>query len=343
MRCYRCPPVAARTSDEELRKRRRKRLVRGLLLGGAAVGLPALANALIARRSKALSLPSWGRARRYAWTHGEVAYQDLGRGAPVLMLHSLGPGHDGEEWRQVAEHLASSYRVVVLDLLGWGRSDKPALRYDSELYLKLIGDFLEDVVGESATLMAAGLSAAYAVQLAVDRPEAVRALVLSSPLGIETHGEEPDLKDALLHWALKLPVVGTTALNLYTSRTALGQYLRREAFASPELADAGRLDHHYRSSHQAGAHASLAAVLAGYANHPVTEALARCGAPLLLVWGRGSTHPAVETADLWLQRVPGARLEVLEGSGNLPHLEEPARFARRVGRFLERNAARGDD
>jgi pimeloyl-ACP methyl ester carboxylesterase len=335
--------VAARTSQEEQRKRRRKRLVRGLLLGGAAVGLPALANALIARRSKGRPLPSWGRARRYAWTFGEVAYQDLGRGEPILMLHSLGPGHDAEEWRQAAEQLAESHRVVAVDLLGWGRSDKPALRYDSELYLRLIGDLLEDVVGAPATLMASGLTAAYAVQLAVDRPELVRSLVLSTPLGIEAYGEEPDLKDALLHWALKLPIFGTAALNLFTSRTALGQYLRREAFASPELADAGRLDHHYRSSHQAGAHASLAAVLAGYANHPVAEALPRCAVPTLLVWGRAATHPVVETADLWLQRAPDAHLEVLEGSGNLPHLEEPARFARRVLRFLDQGAASGDD
>lgn len=335
--------MAARTSDEEQRKGRRRRLVKGLLLGGAAVGLPALANSLIARRSKALSQPSWGRARLYAWKLGEIAYQDLGSGEPILMLHSLGPGHDAEEWRQAAEHLAADHRVVVIDLLGWGRSDKPALRYDSELYLRLIGDFLEDVVAAPATLMAAGLSAAYAVQLAVDHPERIRALVLSTPLGIEAFGEEPDLKDALLHWALKLPVVGTTALNLYTSRTALGQYLRRDAFASPALADAGRLEHHYRSSHQPGAHASLAAVLAGYANHPVAEALPRCNAPMLLVWGREATHPKVETADLWLQRVPEARLEVLESSGNLPHLEEPARFARRAHRFLELDAAAGDD
>lgn len=317
--------------------------MRGLLLGGAAVGLPALANALIARRSKALPPASWGRARRYAWKLGEVAYQDLGRGEPILALHGLGPGHDAEEWRPAAEHLAAAHRVVALDLLGWGRSDKPSLRYDSELYLRLVGDVLEDVVQGPATLMASGLSAAYAVQLAVDRPEWVRSLVLSTPLGIEAFSEEPDLKDALLHWALKLPIFGTTALNLFTSRTALGQYLRRDAFAAPELADASRLEHHYRSSHQAGAHASLAAVLAGYANHPVAEALARCTAPMLLVWGRAATHPPVETADLWLQRTPGAQLEVLEASGNLPHLEEPARFAGRALRFLERAAASGGD
>jgi pimeloyl-ACP methyl ester carboxylesterase len=86
----------------------------------------------------------------------------------------------------------------------------------------------------------------------------------------------------------------------------------------------------------------LAAVLAGYANHSVAEPLPRCTVPLLLIWGRAATHPPVETADLWLQRAPAARLEVLEGSGNLPHLEEPARFAQRVVRFLERAAGGGD-
>ena len=57
--------MAAQTSQEEQKSRRRKLLLRGLLLGGAAVGVPALANALIARRSKRLRSPAWGRAHRY--------------------------------------------------------------------------------------------------------------------------------------------------------------------------------------------------------------------------------------------------------------------------------------
>lgn len=327
----------ARTSEEEQRRRRRKLLLRGLLLGGAAVGVPALANALIARRSRHLDRPTWGRGLRHAWKFGEIAYQRLGDGAPIVLLHSFGPGHDSEEWKQAAERLAGSHRVLAPDLLGWGRSDKPAITYDGELYIQLIADFLEDVVGERCTLLAAGLPGAYAAQVAVDFPERVQALGLVVPSGLSVHGDEPDIRDALVHWALRLPILGTSAMNLYTSKTALGQYLRRDLFSSAEHADAPLVDHYYQASHQPGAHRPLAAFLAGYLNHRVVDALGRLSLPLWLAWGR-SASPAIETADLWLQQTPHAQLEVFEHSANLPHLEEPGRFCERFERFLEAQA-----
>lgn len=326
--------MVAQTSQEEQKQRRRGKLVKGLLLGGAAVGLPALANALIARRNERLGQPSWGRLHRYAWKYGEISFQRLGAGEPLLLLHSFGPGHDSEEWRPAAEVLAERYLVYAPDLLGWGRSDKPRLSYDGELYIRLIGDFLEDVVAQRCAIVAAGLAAAYAMQVALDRPELVGSLALVVPSGIEIHGEEPDLKDALVHRLLRLPILGTSALNLFTSRTAIGQYLKREVFLGPEQVDAARVEHHYRSSHQPGSHEALAAFLSGYLNHRVPEAMGRLQTLLWIGWGRDATAPPVETADLWLQLFPGAQLEVFEDSSNLPHLEASARFAQRLSPFL---------
>lgn len=329
----------ALTSQENQKRRRRSRLLKGLLLGGAAVGLPALANALIARRNRRLATAAWGQPRRYAWELGEISYHDLGQGGePIVLVHSFGPGHDGEEWRAVAEELAKTNRVLILDLIGWGRSDKPNSTYDGELYIQLLSDFIEDVVVERCVVVAAGLSAAYAVQVAIDHPQALSAIGAVVPSGIEVEGDEPDIKDALVHWLLRTPIFGTSALNVYTSQTALGQYLRREVFAAPERADAARVEHHYRSSHQPGAHASLAAYLSGYSNHRIVDTLGRFGLPLWLAWGRKAKNPPVETADLWLQRTPQAELEVFEESGNLPHLEEPRAFVDSLKRYLERRS-----
>jgi pimeloyl-ACP methyl ester carboxylesterase len=325
--------MAALSREEEQRRKRRKRLVQGLLVGGAAVGIPALVNVIIERRAARLAPPSWGRGHRYAWRLGEVAFQRLGSGPALVLVHSFGPGHYGHEWRAAAEILAAQHQVFVVDLLGWGRSDKPALTYDGERYIQLLLDFLGDVVRERAALAAAGLPAAYAVQVGLDHPELVRSLALSVPLGIELNGDEPDLKDAVVHRLLRLPVLGTSALNLYTSRSAIAHHLR-ELYAAPDRVDASLVERHYRASHQPGAHAALAAYLAGYLNHGVEEALGRLTVPTWLAWGRQATSPAVETADLWLRRLAHAECEVFEDAGDLPHAEVPARFAAALQRFL---------
>ena len=331
--------MAARTSQEEQKRRRRKLLVRGLLLGGAAVGLPALANALIARSSKRLRSAGWGRTHRYAWKLGEIAFQSLGEGPPLLLLHSFGPGHDSEEWRPVAEQLAAEYRVYAVDLLGWGRSEKPRLHYDDELYIQLLVDFVDDVVRERVVPVAAGLAAAYAVQMAVDQPEAIRGLALSVPSGVHIYGDEPDLKDALVHRLLGLPILGTSALNLYTSHTAIGRYLKRDVFAAPDRVDAARVERHYHSSHQPGSHRPLAAYLSGYLNHRVEEALGRLDCPIWIGWGRQAKNPPVETADLWLRHsATPIDLEVFEGSGTLPHAEDASGFGERLQAFLAKLA-----
>lgn len=305
-------------------------------MGGAAVGVPAFLNALVSKRARQLPAPVWGQGARYPWEWGKVIYRQLGQGPPLLLLHSFGPGHSALEWRAAAEILGRSYRVVVPDLPGWGESTTDTADLDSELYIRLVGDFLDEVVGERAVIVAAGLSAAYAVQVAADRPEAVQALMLSTPLGLGIHGDEPDFKDALVYRLLRLPVVGTSTLNVFTSRSALAGYLRREVFADPNKVDEALVEEIYRSSHQQMAQTALAAYLSGYLNHGVRELLGRLDLPVWISWGRKAVSPPVESADLWLRQLPEADFEVFESCGILPHREAPKEFCRQVEPFLSK-------
>ena len=303
-------------------------------MGGAAIGVPALINTLVSKRAGKLPAPAWGKGRSYPFKHGEIHYQRLGEGPPVLLLHSFGPGHSAEEWRPSAELLARSHQVFVPDLLGWGRSGRPKMTYDSELYIELIADLVQNLVGSRPSVVAAGLTAAYAVQLAVDRPELLRALALIVPSGIELHGDEPDFKDAMVHRLLRLPILGTSALNVYTSRSAIANYLGKEVYAGAERVDEALIDRYYRNSHQPGAHGALAAYLSGYLNHSVREVLDGVDLPVWIGWGRQATTPSVESADLWLRQLTGAELEVFENSGTLPHAESPEELSRRLELFL---------
>jgi pimeloyl-ACP methyl ester carboxylesterase len=300
------------------------------------VGLPVLISEVIRRRAEPPQLPRWGRAHRYSGALGEIVFQELGSGAPpLLLLHSFGPGYDAGQWRAAAEILASRHSVYVPDLPGWGRSEAPRGGHIPELYVRSIAGFLDRVVRAPAVIVAAGLSAAYAVRIALERPERVRGLVLVTPQGIAPDANAfatPGAK--FLRQLLQLPVVRATALDLLTSRSALEHHLRREAYAAPERVDAALLDHHYRASHRPRARTALTAHLRGDLWLDVEDALDEVGVPVLLAWGRSAKAAPVENADLWLRRLPDARVEVFQGSADLPHVEGATAFCNAVERFV---------
>jgi pimeloyl-ACP methyl ester carboxylesterase len=325
-----------RGTGRSLESERGRRWARRLLLAGVVVGAPIAAGALLRRRAEPPSAPRWGRAHRYAGRSGfEVVFQELGSGPPVLLLHSFGPGYDANQWRGAAEILAGRHRVFVPDLPGWGRTRGGAGAHRPERYLDLVADFLAGVVREKAVVAAAGLAAAYAVQTALDHPGRVRALALVSPLGLGDDDPPRSAAESFVGTLLSVPVVSASVLDVLTSRAALEHHLRKEVYAAPERVDAALLEHHYRASHTPEARAALSAYLRGDLQLDATEDLADLQTPVWLAWGRQSKNPPVETADPWLHQIPGASLDVFEGTGALPHAEVPALFCRGLERFLE--------
>jgi pimeloyl-ACP methyl ester carboxylesterase len=170
--------------------RGRRRLVRGVALAGAALAAPAVAHVLIQRRLRAPEAPGWGRTHRYTGHSGQVVFQELGAGPPVVLLHALGPGFDACQWRAAAEALAPRFRVLAPDLPGWGRS--APLEPRPRAYLACLADFLAGVVWGRAALVAAGHAAPYAIHLAEERSALVRGLALVAPLGLLTGSGDRD-------------------------------------------------------------------------------------------------------------------------------------------------------
>jgi pimeloyl-ACP methyl ester carboxylesterase len=324
----------SRGTGRSLKSDRGRKVATRLLLAGAAVGIPVLAGALLRRRAEPPSPPRWGRAHRYTGRSGrEVVFQELGDGPPIVLLHSFGPGYGSDQWREVAEILAARHSVYVPDLPGWGRTRALAGSHHPDRYLNLLEDFLAGVVRQKAVIVAAGLAAAYAVHTAVDHPNQVSALALVSPLGLGEDGAGREVVGRIVG----LPILGASALDLLTARTALDHHLRREVYAAPERVDAALLEQHYRASHTRQARAALAALLRGDLDLDVSDELSRLQIPVWLAWGRKSKLPAVEQADLWLRELPEeAQLDVFESAGSLPHAEAPALFCRGLERFLER-------
>jgi pimeloyl-ACP methyl ester carboxylesterase len=88
-----------------------------------------------------------------------VHYKSLGRGKPVLVfIHGL--GGDMNVWREQVAYFAPRYRVIVLDLPGFGESDKPAsAKYTMRFFARAVRGVMDDAKVERAILIGHSMGA----------------------------------------------------------------------------------------------------------------------------------------------------------------------------------------
>lgn len=122
----------------------------------------------------------------YVTVGGErVYYETGGAGTPVVLVHGIGGGNSGFQWRLNTAALSKEHRLYVLDLPGFGRSPAEAKPYTSDLYTNAVRDFLAQVVKEPSAVVASSLSGAYTVNVAATTPNLVTKMLLVSPTGLE--------------------------------------------------------------------------------------------------------------------------------------------------------------
>jgi 2-hydroxymuconate-semialdehyde hydrolase len=116
--------------------------------------------------------------RRFDGSAGEMAYADLGDGPPVLALHGFPTS--SFLWRREAWLLAQRMRVIVPDLIGYGRSAKPAdADLSEQAQVGYVRELLAHLGIDEVAVIGHDLGGAIAQMLALDRPAPwVRAMVL---------------------------------------------------------------------------------------------------------------------------------------------------------------------
>lgn len=311
-----------------------------LLWAGAALGAAALTNAFIFYKTPPLtSALEGGEVRYFPTPDGDVFYKKAGDGPPLLLIHAVGAGCSSYEWKQVWNELTKDYTVYALDLLGFGKSDKPALDYTAETFIALIDDFARQVIGVGdgrgeTDVIATSLSGAFVITLSQRDPSIFRRLVLIAPTGIEDLEKPVTTASTAVRGVLSAPVVGTAIYNGISSKTGIRRYLTRQAYANPARITDEVVDTYHTAAHQPGGENVLPAFLSGYLNANVADAFKGIVDLPLLVWGRQAKESPVSQAEAFLTINPNAKLEVIEDAGMLPHVEQPEAFLAAVRPFL---------
>lgn len=269
-----------------------------LVLGGVVGGL-AIFNKMTESMAGELDTVLTGEERRYPWKYGDMFYEVKGSrtAKPLLLIHGFGPGASSYEWRKNVDALADQFRVYVIDLLGYGLSDRPAIDYTAETYADLIGDFVKEVIGKPTIVVAHGLSSAYVIADAFRRPQLFERLVLVAPPPSILDDVVPGPVNAATKFALRLPIVGAFIYNILSSRSAIRNYYDVQGYHNPGLITDELVEYVYTSAHQPNGNYAQASFISDSLGMNVREPFARLQMPVTAIWGREGMLTPSEASD----------------------------------------------
>jgi pimeloyl-ACP methyl ester carboxylesterase len=236
-----------------------------------------------------------------------------GRGPTVLFLHGAG---GVPLWLPFFETLAEHYEVWVPEHPGFGGSDDPAwIRSMPDLAMFYL-DLIEQAGLDHIHLIGNSLGGWLAAEILIRDRARFASLVQLAPAGIRVNG------------------VPCGDNFIWGPEEAVRNLYHDQSFADRILAlppDEAQMDVMLKNRFTA---AKFGWQPRWY-NPDLEKWLHRIKLPALVVWGDDDKIMPPAYAALWRERLPDARLVMIEGCGHLPHVEHAATVAGHVGDFLE--------
>ncbi|MFQ5849503.1 MAG: alpha/beta fold hydrolase [Candidatus Binatia bacterium] len=244
-------------------------------------------------------------------------YEVSGEGYPLLLIHAN--PFDRRLWIYQVAHLSTFFRVINVDLRGYGFSDKPT----SPTTIVQMRDDVIGVLGQEgvkeAVVAGTSVGGVIALQLGLDRPEVFKALILvgcsSGPGGryqerIEGYGK------------------GVEKYHIQHLRALVSQ-----AFSESRLG--GYLLSNFTDWDKRLNGAAIIEIFKALQNRDVTNRLGELKMPVLVI--NGEFDNSLARSREMSQRILGATHRVIPGTGHACCLEDPATFDEIVIEFLEKH------
>jgi pimeloyl-ACP methyl ester carboxylesterase len=267
--------------------------------------------------------------------HGNrVSYRIGGDGPPLVLLHGI--TSSSASWESVLPGLAERFTILAPDLLGHGQSDKPAGDYSLGSHACLVRDLMLALDIGPATIAGHSLGGGIAMQLGYQFPELMHRLVLVSSGGL---GREVSifLRAVTLPGSeLVLPLIASRAV--LDAGGALSRGIGRLGLqAGSDLAQiaSGIASLNEVGARRAFVHTARAVIDAGGQRVDARDRLYLAEAvPSLIVWGDIDPIIPARHGIRASELMPGSRLELFDGAGHFPHLDDPVRFISLLGGFV---------
>ena len=247
----------------------------------------------------------------------DLYYEEAGAGPPLVLLHGLGASL--EDWEGQVPEFSRQFRVITPDLRGFGRSARGHRGMSIAQLAQDVRGLLDHLGVREFDLVGYSMGGAVAQQIALDRSQTVRRLVIANSV--------PTFRPRTLRQRFEI-VYRLAVMSLLGPRRLAEIAALRMFPEQPELR-ARSIARGIAYNTRAGYLGALRALTRWSA----LERLHELQMPVLVI---GAEHDYFSRADLvqFAHALPHGRLHIVKGAHHGLPLEMPAQFNRRVLRFL---------
>jgi pimeloyl-ACP methyl ester carboxylesterase len=265
-----------------------------------------------------------------------VHYQEAGdRHAPALVLIH-GFASSTLVWSKVFLRLAEAgYRVIALDMLGYGYSAKPKNgEYTIAGQAKLLTRLLDALEIPRAILVGSSYGGAVAATCALDYPDRVEKLIL---VGAVNNNQPCEF---MLMRFFGSPVLGDIVSPLLIgSRRLLRRRMKRVYDRHAWVMDERRVDARHLPLRAASTHRAIISTVRRWDAERISRDAHLITQPTLLLWGENDREIPLADGERLHAEIPDSRFIVFLNCGHLPHEEYPEAFTNVVNDFVKAQSA----
>jgi pimeloyl-ACP methyl ester carboxylesterase len=234
--------------------------------------------------------------------------------APALLyLHGT---HLGNLWLEYHQRLAVNFHLIAVDIPGFGKTERPDWMRQMDDYILYFKDLLDALKLDQVMLAGHSLGGWMAAEMAVWYPERVSKLVLSNAGGIRVKGS---------------PVGNMFAMN---QQELLEACFDNPMAALPLMPQELNTDYFIQQYRERFTLASLA--WNPHYDPKLERRLERVQCPTLVIWGANDRLIPPVYGEVYSQKIAGAELVMLEGTGHMPMFEKPQEWAEAISNFLSK-------
>jgi pimeloyl-ACP methyl ester carboxylesterase len=262
------------------------------------------------------------REPRFEYRGISINYEDQGQGQPLILLH--GYGASTYSWRHVSPYFSKSYRVIAIDLKGFGLSDKPM---DSDYSVleqsRIIAEFIRIRRLENVILVGNSLGGAVSLLTFLMQSDQ-GAHHISKLILFDAASYKQDLPVFIS--ILRVPVINELSLILSSSNFKSRMILRKAFFDDSKITEEMVATYGAYLSLPGASHALIksAQQMVPANLEEISERYKSITIPVLLIWGEKDVIVPLEVGRKLAGTIPNAKLVVLPNCGHIPQEECPS-------------------